>query len=116
MRRRPVLTRLLLLVAALLQTMAPAAGAVGDGWLRGRATAGVAPVHVEATGTADCPAAHLDDCALCRALTLARSPERVPSLQIVGVASTPLPVARRAAAVAGGATRRPPPRAPPAAV
>ena len=116
MRPRSLVARLLLLVAALLQTMAPGAGAVGDGWLRARATAGVAPVHVEATGSADCPAAHLDDCALCRALTLARSPEREPSLQPADVASAPPPVAWRTTVAAGSAARRPPTRAPPAAV
>lgn len=116
MQPRPRIVRLLLLVAALLQTTAPGAAAVGDGWLRAGATSGVASAHVEATGGANCPAAHLDDCALCRALSIARAPERAPSLQPVRVAAAPQPVASRTATVAGGATRRPPPRAPPAAV
>src|SRR5687767_4468081 len=115
MRPRRALTRLVFLLAAVLQTAAPGAVALADGWLRGSAAAGVSSAHVEALGGgSECPAAHVDDCTLCRALSLTGLPHRVPAL-VVADAAGALPIPLGAAeGSAGGARRRPPPRAPPA--
>ena len=114
MRPRRVLTRLVFLLAAVLQTAAPGAVALADGWLRGSAAAGVSSAHVEALGGgSECPAAHVDDCTLCRALSLTGLPHRVPTL-VVADAAGALPAPLGAVYAAAGAERRlPPSRAPP---
>jgi hypothetical protein len=113
---RSWLTRLAIMVAALLQVLAAPLSAVADASLEREASRFGAPVmHAESTDSVQCPRVHPTDCAFCQAVASLDAPVRP---------ACPLPAAttvshRTPTTEAGSANSarfsRARPRAPPAA-
>jgi hypothetical protein len=89
MRRRSLLSRLLLCGVAIVQMAAPALAVVADARLI--ADSGAPQVHVEDHTQKSCRPVHPDDCALCQLLTHFSAPRAsAPAVPIA--ASTRRPV------------------------
>ncbi|HEV8411438.1 MAG TPA: hypothetical protein VGQ30_13075 [Gemmatimonadaceae bacterium] len=86
MRRRSLLSRLLLCGVAIVQMAAPPLAVVADARLTAD-SAGASQVHVEDHTQKNCHPVHPDDCALCRLLTHFSAPRAAsPSVPIVASA------------------------------
>jgi hypothetical protein len=100
-------------LAAVFQILLPTFVSVADSRAEA-ASIREASVHIEATGTAGCPAVHSDNCAVCHVLAAGARAARPVALQIAAVRVISAPAVRHTWSVWGAiAPGDPPQRAPP---